>query len=82
MERMKLNEENAKKEIKDSDSNHYEFTRRYFHAETEDPLDYDLVINTKRITLEEATSIIVNAIPFEKRNKGQTTHGNASPNLR
>jgi len=68
MERMKLNEEDAKKEIKHSDSNHQEFTRRYFHAETENPLDYDLVINTKRITIEEATSFIVKAIPPEKIN--------------
>ena len=65
---MKLDEENAKKEIKHSDSNHQEFTRRYFHAETENPLDYDLVINTKRITLEDATSIIVRTIPLEKTN--------------
>jgi hypothetical protein len=67
MERMNLDEENAYKEIKRSDSNHHEFTRRYFHAETEDPLDYDLVINTKRITLEDATSIIVNTVHSERK---------------
>ena len=68
MDRMKLDEENAKKEIKRSDSNHHEFLKRYFHAETENPLDYDLVINTQRIAIEEATSIILKAIPPEKDN--------------
>jgi cytidylate kinase len=68
MDRMKLDEENAKKEIKRSDSNHHEFLKRYFHAETENPLDYDLVINTQRISIEEAASIILKAIPLEKDN--------------
>jgi cytidylate kinase len=69
MERLKLDEENAKKEIKRSDGNHREFIKRYFHTETEDPLDYDLVINTKRITIEEAVSIIVNSVPAQKKTK-------------
>ena len=69
MERLKLEEENAKKEIKRSDGNHREFIKRYFHTETEDPLDYDLVINTKRIAIEEAVSIIVNSVPAQKKTK-------------
>jgi cytidylate kinase len=73
MEKMKLDEEKAKIEIKRSDSYHHEFTRRYFHTETENPLDYDLVVNTERITIEEATSLVVNAVHLGINTKPQTT---------
>jgi cytidylate kinase len=69
MERMKLDEEKAKNEIKRSDSYHHEFIRRYFHAETENPLDYDMVINTERISIEEAASVVVNAVNLRKNSK-------------
>lgn len=63
MDSMALDEENAKKEIERFDSSRREFTRRYFHAELEDPLNYDLVINTQDITFEKATSLIIDALP-------------------
>ena len=69
MERMKLDEEKAKNEIKRSDSNHHEFIRRYFHAEPENPLDYHIVLNTERISLQEAASVVVNAAKLRKRSK-------------
>jgi cytidylate kinase len=72
MEKMQMDEEKAKNEIKRSDSYHHEFIRRYFHAETENPLDYDLVINTERVPLTEATAIIVNAVHFGVNGKQQT----------
>jgi cytidylate kinase len=78
MEKMQMDEEKAKIEIKRSDSYHHEFIRRYFHAETENPLDYDLVINTERVTLEEATSLIINAVHFGVNRKPQMVHGNES----
>jgi cytidylate kinase len=70
MERMKLDEEKAKNQIKRSDSNHHEFIRRYFHADAENPLDYDMVINTERTSIEDASSVIVNAVNLRK-NKPQ-----------
>jgi hypothetical protein len=69
MERMKLDEEKAKNEIKRSDSNHHEFLRRYFHAEPENPLDYHIVLNTERISLQEAASVVVNAANLRKSSK-------------
>ena len=66
MERMKLDEEKAKNQIKRSDSNHHEFIRRYFHADAENPLDYDMVINTERTSIEDASSVIVNAVNLRK----------------
>ena len=62
MDSFQLDEENAKKQIKRSDDNHREFNKRYFHAETENPLDYDLVLNTKSITFEDATRIITHLL--------------------
>ena len=68
MERMKLDEEKAKNEIKRSDSNHQEFLRRYFHAEPENPLDYHIVLNSELMSIQEAASVIVNAVNM-RRNK-------------
>jgi hypothetical protein len=69
MESLKLDEENAKKQIKNSDNSQREFIRRYFNAETENTLDYGLVINTKDIAFQDAASIIANAIPSESKVK-------------
>lgn len=69
MDSFHLDEESAKRQIKRSDDNHREFNKRYFHAENENPLDYDLVLNTKRITFEDATRIITRSISPEKETK-------------
>lgn len=67
MKSLKMDEEQAKKEIERFDSSRREFTKRYFHAELEDPLHYDLVVNTNHLDFEDAASIVVNAIPFRER---------------
>lgn len=59
---MKLDEEQAKKEIDRFDSSRREFTRRYFSAELEHPLDYDLVLNTNHLSFENAALITVKAV--------------------
>lgn len=69
MESLKLDEENAKKQIKSSDNNQREFIRRYFHAETENLLDYGLVINTKDNAFQDAASIIASAIKSKSKVK-------------
>ena len=70
MEDMQLDDKAATKEVERFDSSRREFTKRYFHAELEDPLNYDLVINTQRLIFEDAASIIVNIcsqyFPFER----------------
>jgi cytidylate kinase len=55
MKGLKLDEEAAKKEISRFDTSRREFTKRYFRAELEDPLDYDLVVNTEHLSFEAAT---------------------------
>ncbi len=62
MEESKLLEEAAKKRIADYDASRREFIKRYFRTELEDPMHYDLVINTRRLNLEEAASLVVRAV--------------------
>ncbi len=71
MESSKLDEENSKKEIERFDSSRREFTKRYFHAELEDPVYYDLVINTEHLSFEDAASIVLGALPFKDKKLGK-----------
>jgi cytidylate kinase len=69
MENMKSDEETARKEIARFDGSRREFTRRYFHAELEDPINYDLVVNTGHLTFEDAALLVVNAVRFRNRSE-------------
>lgn len=66
MATLKLDEESARKEITRDDSSRREFTKRYFKAELEDPVNYDLVINTGKLNIEAGISIIAHAIRLPK----------------
>ncbi len=68
MESMNLNEESARKEVERFDSSHREFIKRYFKAEVENPLDYDMVINTQKTSFETAASIIAETINLKDSN--------------
>jgi cytidylate kinase len=65
MERLKLERENAKREIQRFDSGAREFIKRYFKAEVWDPGCYDLVVNTERLTFPAAASIVINALSYK-----------------
>jgi cytidylate kinase len=71
VESSKLDEGNAKKEIERFDSSRREFTKRYFHAELEDPVYYDLVINTEHLIFGDAASIVIGALPFRDKTAGK-----------
>jgi cytidylate kinase len=62
MEDLEVDEENANQEIARHDNSRREFIKRYFKAELEDPVHYDLVINTGRFSLEAAVSIVIDAL--------------------
>jgi hypothetical protein len=64
MEKLKLNEEEARKEIVHFDDGSRGFVKRYFQANIADPINYDIVINTKHLSIEGAASIIVDAVPW------------------
>jgi len=56
----------ARKEIERSDGCRRAFTKRFFHAELEDPIHYDLTINTARFEPESAADVIVQAMSLKK----------------
>ena len=65
MESLKLNEEPARREIERFDESSRQFIRKYFRTEWEDPLHYDLVINTEHLPYEAATSIVIDGLNFK-----------------
>lgn len=67
IEDMKVDEQAARKEIARFDSSRREFIKRYFKAELEDPLHYDLVINTEHLSFEAAASVVVDTLAFKDR---------------
>ncbi len=74
MENLNLNEEAAKKEIARFDSSRREFTKRYFHTELEEPMNYDIVINTYELNYLDATAIITRILQTKlKHTKEQKT---------
>ncbi len=64
MERLKLNEEDARNKIARFDDGNRLFIKRYFRADIVDPINYDIVINTNHLSIEGTVSIIVDAIPW------------------
>jgi cytidylate kinase len=62
-----LDEKAARQKIARFDVSRREFIKRYFKSELEDPIHYDLVINTGRLNFEDAASIIVNALSLHNR---------------
>jgi cytidylate kinase len=62
MESTGLTEENAKEKIVQYDSRRREFIKKYFKADLEDPIHYDMTINTAHISYESGASMIVRAV--------------------
>jgi cytidylate kinase len=63
MENMKIDEKSARQEIHNFDSSRHEFIKRYFKADLEDPVNYDLVINTDHLSYNAATALVMAVIP-------------------
>jgi cytidylate kinase len=66
MEIKGIKEEQAKQEIIRFDSCAREFIKRFFRSEMEDPICYDLVVNTERFTIDSAASLIIDALHIKK----------------
>jgi cytidylate kinase len=60
MTEKKMEREEAMRHIEETDSSRKAFIQRFFQKEMENPLLYDLVINTKYITNESAANLIIN----------------------
>ena len=65
MKNLRLDQESAKQEIARFDRSRREFIRRYFQAELEDPVFYDLTLNTGNLGFEAAAAIAVDALSFK-----------------
>lgn len=57
-----LNAEDAQKMMVSTDANRTAYIRRYFNADTQDPANYDLVLNTGTLSIEKAVRIIQSAL--------------------
>ena len=55
-------EAEAQKMILKTDADRRSFSRKYFYADVADPLNYDLVINTERMSIEAAVKSIIAAL--------------------
>jgi cytidylate kinase len=63
----KLDQQAAEREVARSDNSIREFMKRYFRAELEDPVHYDLVINTEHLSFQAAASIAVDALSLKNQ---------------
>jgi cytidylate kinase len=61
-----MNEEAAKQEIARFDNSSREFIKRYYRAGWEDPVHYDLTVNTENLSYQAAVSIIVQALSVKE----------------
>ncbi|MDD4972658.1 MAG: cytidylate kinase-like family protein, partial [Paludibacter sp.] len=64
---MKIDEDSALKVVSRSDSSHREFIKRYFKADLEDPINYDLVLNTKALSYDSAASLSINVVSLKNK---------------
>jgi cytidylate kinase len=58
----KLSPEEAERFVRENDRTRAQYMRRYFHLDINDPLQYDLTINTGRVGFESATQMILEAL--------------------
>jgi cytidylate kinase len=63
----KLDQKAAEQEVARSDKSIHDFIKRYFRADPEDPLHYDLVVNTGHLSFQAAVSMIVDALSWKKQ---------------
>ncbi|HOO00563.1 MAG TPA: cytidylate kinase-like family protein [Syntrophales bacterium] len=54
-------EEEAKKRVLMTEANRIAFIRKYFNKDMLDPLNYDLVLNTKNLNIDAAVNIVKDA---------------------
>ncbi|MCY2986767.1 MAG: cytidylate kinase-like family protein [Planctomycetota bacterium] len=59
--RRSLSRQEAAAAINETDKRRKEFCQRYFHFDNDDPLQYDLTINTARMAPAEAADVIIEA---------------------
>jgi cytidylate kinase len=64
----------ARNKIKKSDRERTRLALKEYHKNVTDPLNYDVIINTAELTVQDATEIVLNAL---KRKLGVKVKENA-----
>lgn len=62
MERYDISHNEAAKAIARSDKNRSEYVRTFYHADIDDPLLYDLILNTNKLDIDQMVSYLVDVI--------------------
>ena len=57
---MRIERQEALRHIEENDASRRAFVEKFFHKEVEDPLLYDLVINTRYLTVDVSARLIAN----------------------
>lgn len=57
-----VSEEDARRRVLRTESDRVAFTRKYFHADIADPVNYDLVINTGTLSISSAIEAVIGAV--------------------
>jgi len=57
-----LTEEEAKRRVIKTESDRKAFVRKYFNADIADPNNYDLIINTETLSVDDATRVVAAAL--------------------
>jgi cytidylate kinase len=68
MESLSVDADTAKKEISSFDSSRREFIKRYFNSDLENPINYDLVINTESLSIANAADIVISTLSLKVTN--------------
>ncbi len=61
----------AAKEVRTVDEQRRRFASTYFQSDLDDPLNYDLVLNTDRVSIEEGASLIAHLVSSPKFRSGK-----------
>ena len=56
-----LDSADAERTIKDSDAGRQDYLKRFYSVDRESPTDYDLIVNTDHVSVEQAAEIILGA---------------------
>ncbi len=56
-----LDDEEAERRIKDSDAGRRDYLKRFYSIEDESPTDYDLIVNTDHLSIEQGAEIVLQA---------------------
>jgi len=67
MESYGLDAESANEKITRYDTNRREFIKKYFKADLENPVHYDMTVNTANISHESAAALVIQALALKNR---------------